>query len=235
MTILKSPLNSALRSSFVEGAASSVGRYFTYFNSDVPMYISFPSQLLSLDSTWQIELTAAVSAEGGYLFAQKESTDTVDRLGLYPADDGRIFGLSTQSPSAGGDLSTYLGTSKLTTFMATSDKTDLIYIVDGVEKHRNNVGLRGPQINSAGSPYAGSTSIPYIKGFISEVKITVDDDLKMHLVLDGVYDESNNTVVDLSGKGNHGAVVGASTGVSKMYYKNAEGDWENGSDVLKIS
>ncbi|RPG34579.1 MAG: hypothetical protein CBB72_006805 [Muricauda sp. TMED12] len=231
MTLLSPVLSDALNPALSGGTgAAPEQRYFTTFQGTNSHHIQFPDISLPTDSEWEVTVVAAVPDQGAYLLADRLNSDGQSRFGLL--NDGRTFGLSDEISAIGGDTMGLKGGNKLRVMKAVADSGNINVTINSTLVHSYGVGNSTPVLNSIGRQYNGQTGVPPMMGVISLVQIEKAGILVLDMPINQEYTPSNNTVLDLSGQGNHGTFVGIEDGDSKLYTQNENGDWVSGEETL---
>lgn len=232
MTLLSPVLSGVLNPALSGTSIAPEQRYFTRFRGINSHYISFPEIVLPTNTQWRILVEAAVSTQGAYLLADRTEGYAYSRYGVLTSTDGRVFGLTDDSSTTGGDTMGLLSDTQLRTYEAINTGGTIVHLIDGNQVHIVNDGTQAPVLNSVGRQYAGQTGVPPMEGVISRVLIEKLDVAVMDLVIDGNYTPTSNTVIDVSGNNNHGTFAGIEDGDSKLYTQNENGDWVSGEETL---
>lgn len=231
MTLLSPVLSGVLNPSLKSGVASEQ-RYFTTFQGINSHHIQFPNITLPTDTEWKIKVVAAVPNDGAYLLADRINADDQSRFGLLNVTDGRVFGLTAGNANVGGDTLGLIGGNQLRLIEAVNNGGTILVTIDGTQVHSADDGTVAPVLNSVGRQYNGTTGVPPMLGVISLIQIEKAGTLVLDMPVNQNYTPTNNTVLDLSGQGNHGTFVGIEEGDSKLYTKDENGDWVSGGETL---
>ena len=153
-SIVRSPLGGYIQ--------QLIRRYFTTFDSVAQSYIELSSPI-TLTGDFEVEFYSQIPSNGGYILGSRATTNGTDRL-LFTSD-GYLYGFGF------GGSTVFAGLNKDSTlykFVITRTAGSTTLTVGGLS---DTVMSGSITIDSIGSQFGGSTTIPYMDGIISDLKI----------------------------------------------------------------
>ena len=154
------------------GEGGVLTRYFTRLDPLLTQYYTIPTWTASGD--FEIEFDCTIPTVGCYFLAEKTSTSAVQRFGI--SASGRFFGLADTASLYG---SVFTPNSKLNHVIVRRESGVLTVDVDGVT-YATQSSASTIMLDSFATPYAGSTTVPYLTGYIANVSLQTAGDNRLY-------------------------------------------------------
>ncbi|NRA49074.1 MAG: DUF5011 domain-containing protein, partial [Phaeodactylibacter sp.] len=162
-------------------------RHFTTFNSTAQMYGEFSSPI-TLSGDFEIEWNAQIPSAGCYFFADTSSTSGSQRFGITAAGD--VFGFNNSGGTWGVSIVHGI---LLSSFHLVRQSGVIELFINGASIATQPL-TSAVTINSCAAPFAGVTSVPYLNGIISDLKIIDNGTTVFDAAIDRPIDPQNNIV-----------------------------------------
>jgi hypothetical protein len=207
-----------------------IQRYFTELSAAGGQHYTIPTVTIGASDDFELEFTGTFSPNGFWLMADTTTTDTTNARLLITLNREVFIGSSLRATIPSNDFS-LLTDGKIRTLILKRTNNSLTVIIDGTGGVASGAFFQTLLLNSIATKFGGNTGVPTFNGYLSDVKISINNTLVRHYPLD---DSGETNVARELVSGADGTRVNLTQASTKLFTKDGN-TWVSGSTVLEIA